>query len=122
QAKYNTWARTNNFESKLPKELKAKREKAEDAIARVKQGTLNNHLKEMPKKEQGVPFTNATFCDAAIEWLIITDQPIQALTNPSFKKMIDIGAHATKGVLLPTRKGTCDNIMTRFKTELMNLK
>ncbi|KAF8484310.1 hypothetical protein JB92DRAFT_3131662 [Gautieria morchelliformis] len=112
KAKYNTWACTNNFESKLPKELKAK----------VNQGTLDNHLKEMPKKEQVVPFTNATFCDAAIEWLIITDQAIQALANPSFKKMIDIGPHATKGVLLPMRKGTRDDIMTRFKTELMNLK
>ncbi|KAF8463038.1 hypothetical protein JB92DRAFT_2776448, partial [Gautieria morchelliformis] len=96
RAKYNKWARTNNFESKLPKALKAKREKAEDAVARVEQGTLNNHLKEMPKTEQAVLFTNASFHNAAIEWLIITDR---ALSHPSFKNMMDIGAHCQDGIL-----------------------
>ncbi|KAF8490585.1 hypothetical protein JB92DRAFT_2754255, partial [Gautieria morchelliformis] len=118
---YNTWAYTHNFESKLPKVLKAKRAQ-EDAVARFEQGTLDEHLKEIPKKEHVVPFTNTVFHDAAIEWLIITDQPIQALTHPSFKKMIDIGARATKGVILPTCNGTCDEIMSKFRMQLTNLK
>ncbi|KAF8499369.1 hypothetical protein JB92DRAFT_2555294, partial [Gautieria morchelliformis] len=119
---YNKWACTHNFDSKLPKVLKAKPVQAEDAVARFEQGMLDEHLKEIPKKEQVVPFSNMILRDAAIEWVIVTDQPNQALGHPSFKKMIDIAACATKGVLLPHSNGTRDEIMNKFRTQLMNIK
>ncbi|KAF8525660.1 hypothetical protein JB92DRAFT_2701432, partial [Gautieria morchelliformis] len=92
------------------------------AVARFEQGTLDEHLKEIPKQEQVVPFSNMILRDAAMEWLIVRDQLIQALGHPSFKKMIDIAARATKGVILPHRNGTHDEIMNKFRTQLMNLK
>ncbi|KAF8527233.1 hypothetical protein JB92DRAFT_2826308 [Gautieria morchelliformis] len=52
KAKYNKWACTHNFNSKLPKVLKAKQAHAEDAVARFEQGTIDEHLKEIPKKSR----------------------------------------------------------------------
>ncbi|KAJ7864517.1 hypothetical protein B0H13DRAFT_1637687, partial [Mycena leptocephala] len=44
------------------------------------------------------PFTDGIFTEAAIEWLIDTDQPIDALTHPKLKVMIDIAARATESL------------------------
>jgi hypothetical protein len=40
----------------------------------MKQGRLDNHLQEMPRKERVIPYTDALFREAAIEWLVATDQ------------------------------------------------
>jgi hypothetical protein len=54
----------------LPKDLKARREKAKaDA-----QMTLDPHLEEIPAKKHIVPYSDALFLRVAIEWLISTDQ------------------------------------------------
>jgi hypothetical protein len=39
----------------------------------LKQAQLNSHLEDIPHKEQVVPYTDASFHEAAIEWLVATD-------------------------------------------------
>ncbi|KAG2056701.1 hypothetical protein BDR06DRAFT_1005615 [Suillus hirtellus] len=91
QGKYWQWAKTNAFIPKLPSNIKAEKEKTAQA-----QQTVN----------------------AAIEWLIATDQPIQALEHPKFKEMIDMASCATQGVKIPGCKITHAEIMQMFKNHL----
>jgi hypothetical protein len=53
----------------LPKAAKAARQKANQTF-------LDGHLKEVPKSERVTPYSDAAFREAAIEWLIATDQVI----------------------------------------------
>ncbi|KAN0111931.1 hypothetical protein V8E52_008021 [Russula decolorans] len=62
------------------------------------------------------------FQQAAIEWLVATDQPIQALEHLAFKEMINVTFHATNGVKIPGRKATRNEIKSMFKKHLMSLK
>jgi hypothetical protein len=48
----------------------------EAAEATLKQSRLDGHLQEVPRKERIVPYTDALFREAAIEWLVATDQVI----------------------------------------------
>ena len=72
--------------------------------------------------ERVLPYTDKLFRQAAIEWLVATDQPLQALEHPKFKDMIDVAARATNGVKLPGRRATRSEIKATFKTNLMKLK
>ncbi|KAF8876423.1 hypothetical protein BD779DRAFT_1449448, partial [Infundibulicybe gibba] len=47
-----------------------------------------------------VPYSDQLFRDAAIEWLVSTDQPLAALEHPKFINMINIVARATNGVVI----------------------
>ncbi|KAJ7730111.1 hypothetical protein DFH07DRAFT_756442, partial [Mycena maculata] len=66
--------------------------------------------------------TDELFLDAAIEWLIATDQPIDTLMHPKFKEMIDIAARATQGVNLPNREQTREAIIKLFHDQMTKLK
>ncbi|KAG1830039.1 hypothetical protein EV424DRAFT_1301465, partial [Suillus variegatus] len=91
--KYRTWAKKNSFESMLPGDVRACKEKAEHD-----QEIITSHLTERKITERIVPYADSLFKQAAIEWLIATDQPIQAFKHPKFKEMIDVAARATNGV------------------------
>ncbi|KAF8234652.1 hypothetical protein L208DRAFT_1260578, partial [Tricholoma matsutake] len=67
---------------------------------------LDSHLREKPQKERIVPYTNEIFHEAAIRWLVSTDQLIQVFEHPSFQNMIHIAAHATNGVKIPDHHQT----------------
>ncbi|KAF9229375.1 hypothetical protein BS17DRAFT_688220, partial [Gyrodon lividus] len=67
------------------------------------------------------PYTDKLFHEAAVEWLITTNQPIQAIDHPSFRKMINIASQATKGVVIPNRKATQAEIIDIFKRQMMRL-
>jgi len=54
----------------LPKDAWKRR----DAAAADKQTRLDSHLKEPLVKERTIPYTDESFCSAAIEWLVSTDQ------------------------------------------------
>ncbi|KAJ7867927.1 hypothetical protein B0H14DRAFT_2246927, partial [Mycena olivaceomarginata] len=84
------------------------------------QQSLDSHLRK--KTDQPAPYTDDLFREAAVEWLIDTDQPIDALTNPKFKVMIDIAVRATEGVNLPTRAQTRQQIIKTFKNQMNKLK
>jgi hypothetical protein len=128
----------NDFETKLPKVLKARREQklAED---RLKQTSIDPHLEERVPKERVIPYSDGSFRQTALEWLIETDQvrfrltvvssfihhinqPIQALEHPKFKEMISVAARATHGVTIPNRKATRNYIMDLFQKNLTNLR
>ena len=138
KSKYNVWCNRNDFESKLPKVVKARKD-AKGSEDRSKQSSLDPHL-EGRRQESFIAYSNAVFREAAIEWLIETDQvtlslflivsdlnnfkmqPIQALENSSFQKMIDVASRATKGVIIPNRKAARKHIIELFKKNLNNLR
>ncbi|KAI0245465.1 hypothetical protein BJV78DRAFT_1111205, partial [Lactifluus subvellereus] len=83
---------------------------------------LDRDLKEMKTSERVIPYTDNAFREAAIEWLISSDQPIQALEHPKFKEMIDLAGRAKNGVKIPGRKRVRTAIMQKFKTYLTTLR
>ncbi|KAJ7834468.1 hypothetical protein B0H14DRAFT_2363802, partial [Mycena olivaceomarginata] len=90
---YQEWAKKNNFESRLPDDPLRP---AIAAKVRLRQQSLDPHLRKKP--DRLAPYTDDLFMEAALEWLIATDQansPVDALTHPKFKIMIDIAARAT---------------------------
>ena len=54
----------------LPKDAEKRRQDAETE----KQACLNPHLTKKRPKERVIPYTDNLFCEAAIEWLVSTDQ------------------------------------------------
>ncbi|KAG2745644.1 hypothetical protein P692DRAFT_201719774, partial [Suillus brevipes Sb2] len=114
---YLKWAKSNNFVSMLPKDAKRRREDA----AADQQSSINGHLKPRVPNERVIQYTDALFREAATQWLIDTDQPIEALEHPAFKNMVDIAARATNGVILPDRRQTRRAIIDLFKQNLTNL-
>ncbi|KAF8232809.1 hypothetical protein L208DRAFT_1211627, partial [Tricholoma matsutake] len=93
---YQTWAEKNKFPSMLLRD--AQKCCRDVQAANEAQSCLDSHLREKPQKERIVPYTNEIFCEAAIEWLVSTDQPIQVFEHLSFQNMIHIAARATNGV------------------------
>ncbi|KAJ7465566.1 hypothetical protein FB451DRAFT_1041388 [Mycena latifolia] len=121
--KYHEWAKKNNFESKLADDVKDRAEAAKaaaEAKVRLKQQSLAPHLREKP--ERPAPYTDQLWLDAAVEWLAATDQPIDALSHPKFKAMIDIAARATQGVAIPNRQQTRAEIIKLFHDQMDKLK
>ncbi|KAF8798470.1 hypothetical protein BYT27DRAFT_7122764, partial [Phlegmacium glaucopus] len=48
--------------------------------------------------------------------------PIQAFDHPAFQKMVETAAHATHGIIIPSRKQTCEAIITTFKQQMKALR
>ncbi|KAI0702200.1 hypothetical protein C8Q76DRAFT_633194 [Earliella scabrosa] len=120
RAAYHKWALKNNFESRLPSDIQA-RKKAEEQ-QKAQQGTLDGHLKDMSTKERNIKYSEDVFRRAVVEWLICTDQPISAVEHPKFKQMIHVAAAATNGVTIPSRKAARAGIMRMFNSELEGLR
>ena len=72
----------------LPKAAKAAKEKQQQTL-------LDGHLKEIPKSEPVKPYSDSGFREAAIEWLIATDQ----VRNPCFYQ----NSHLTIGSISLSR-------------------
>ncbi|PCH45151.1 hypothetical protein WOLCODRAFT_124596, partial [Wolfiporia cocos MD-104 SS10] len=89
---YHEWAAKNNFKSMLPNDIK----KQKEAKQSDKQTQLDPHLRK--RSECIPPYSHLAFRQATIEWLVSTDQPLQALEHPAFRNMIQIAARATTGV------------------------
>ncbi|KAG1906237.1 uncharacterized protein F5891DRAFT_942271, partial [Suillus fuscotomentosus] len=64
--KYRKWANQHSFKSMLPGDVKARKENAA-------QQRINAHLTEH-KAKRVVPYSDKLFRQAAIEWLVATDQ------------------------------------------------
>ncbi|KAF8577232.1 hypothetical protein K439DRAFT_1307506, partial [Ramaria rubella] len=79
------------------------------------QSALTVHFGPAPLAEIVIPYSDERFKQAAMEWLIATDQPIQALEHPKFVEMIDVGAREKNSVKVPTGKATREGIMSLFK-------
>ncbi|KAF8190703.1 hypothetical protein K438DRAFT_1591833, partial [Mycena galopus ATCC 62051] len=57
-----------------------------------------------------VLYSDTLFQQVALEWLIATDQPLDALNHPKFQEMIDVAVRAPNGMKIPGRKGTRINL------------
>jgi hypothetical protein len=70
---YVKWCTSNNFTSKLPKDVAAQKKAREaEEKEKLKQATLEFQSKERPARI--VKFTDARFREAAQDWLIATNQ------------------------------------------------
>lgn len=56
----------------LPKDAQKRRREVQ--AASEAQSRLDSHLREKPQKERVIPYTDDIFREAAIEWLVSTDQ------------------------------------------------
>ncbi|KAI9453639.1 hypothetical protein F5148DRAFT_985456 [Russula earlei] len=115
KAVYQKWAETNRFLSMLPKDAENRRKDAETN----NQSCLDPHPQEKPQNT--IPYTDELFRNAAIEWLMSTNQPIQAFKHPSFQNMIHVASHVTNGVKIPNRCQTRQAIIDTFKWQLTAL-
>ncbi|KAG6894635.1 hypothetical protein C0992_005301, partial [Termitomyces sp. T32_za158] len=115
--KYRKWVKENKFELKLPNDVKKQKADEEHAVR-----TLDNDLQEKKLQEHAVRYTHKVFCQAAMEWLVATNQPIQALKHPKFKEMIDITSRATDGVTIPGQKSMRASVKQLFYSHLKKLK
>ncbi|KAF5347372.1 hypothetical protein D9758_011302 [Tetrapyrgos nigripes] len=115
--KYRNWAKANGFVSMLPIDTQARRKEMEES-----QSTLDRHVQPLLPKETVVPYSDELFLEAAIEWLVETNQPVDAIHHPKFQNMIDIAARATNGVKIPGWKATRRAIINLFKKNLTALR
>ena len=69
QGKYRNWAKSANFLSKLPGDVKKRKKNAEEATR-----TLDRDLREKKTSERVTPYSVKAFRRAAVEWLVATDQ------------------------------------------------
>lgn len=125
----------------LPEDTKTRR--AQVLEETLRQSNVEDHFKPAPKDERSEkiePYSDELFKQAAIEWLIETNQvnsisylpifltvlfvwqPIQAFDHPAFQKMVNVAARATRGIKLPSRKQTRQEIMRMFKEQMKALK
>ena len=72
QEEYLKWAKENDFVSMLPKDCKQRKESA--AAAAVQQTRLDSHLQPVVAKPKPTPYSDQLFHEAAIQWLVNTDQ------------------------------------------------
>ena len=62
------------FLSMLPEDSAARKVAALEAIAKIQQGRVDEHLETVKPGDRPTPYSDSTFQDAAIQWLIQTDQ------------------------------------------------
>jgi hypothetical protein len=96
---YRKWCGSVNFESMLPGDVQARKIKA----TLINQ-TLDDKDLQVEEKNHSEPYSDKIFMQAAIEWLVVTDQPLNAFEHPKFKEMIELASRATNGVKIPGRK------------------
>ncbi|KAJ7675598.1 hypothetical protein DFH06DRAFT_977328, partial [Mycena polygramma] len=118
---YLEWAKEANFTSMLPTDTAARR--TQGAAEKEAQTKLDAHLAPRAPREKIVKYTADVFQDAVIRWIVATDQPISASTNPWFREMIEIASRAAPGEIeIPSRKAVRAGIMRMFKSTLLKLK
>ncbi|KAF6759595.1 hypothetical protein DFP72DRAFT_806404 [Ephemerocybe angulata] len=120
ESKYRRWCSKNDFLSKLPKDIRA-RATAAEAEADI-QGTLDGHVKPIPPKPTIIKYSDAIFQEAAEDWLIITNQPLDALSHPKFQYMVDVASRALDGVKIPEKKNMRASIIHRFQKNVQELR
>lgn len=119
----------------LPEDTKARRAATLEAI--LHQTQVDGHFKVATPEDKPEPYSDQLFKDAAIQWLIETDQvsssisfslsflinsqPLRSFEHQAFKNMIAIAARATKGVKIPPRTAMCDHIIKKFKEQMQAL-
>ncbi|KIL57453.1 hypothetical protein M378DRAFT_63818, partial [Amanita muscaria Koide BX008] len=97
QGLYHRWCKSAGFLSMIPEDAKAWRK----AIANTKEQTqVDDHFHHINLEDKPIPYSDETFKEAAIQWLVETDQPLAVFEHPSFQRMIHIASRvsATRSV------------------------
>ncbi|TDL17402.1 hypothetical protein BD410DRAFT_699017, partial [Rickenella mellea] len=120
QNTYQKWCTLKNFTSKLPKDVKIRKD---EERKRVKQSTLDFPVQDAAtvSATRPRPYSHKEFLQAALEWLIATDQPLRALQHPLFQAMINLAARAQHGVEIPSRAIVRREIIELFNRKLREL-
>ncbi|KAF8338598.1 hypothetical protein F5887DRAFT_889826 [Amanita rubescens] len=116
---YRRWCKKTGFKSMLPEDTKARRAALLEETLR--QTEVDEHFTKQKPEDRPQPYSDKLFEEVAIQWLIETDQPIQAFQHRTFKKMIDVAARATRGVNIPGGKRTREVIVKTFKEQMQAL-
>ncbi|KAF8957947.1 hypothetical protein BDZ97DRAFT_1669110, partial [Flammula alnicola] len=116
---YRKWCKENEFKSMLPEDTKARRAAQLESVLR--QTEVDDHFAKENPEDKPKPYSDKLFEEAAIQWLIEMDQPVQAFEHPSFKHMIEVAGRATQGVKIPSRKQTQQAIVNTFKNQMKAL-
>ncbi|KAG6864146.1 hypothetical protein C0991_012142, partial [Blastosporella zonata] len=103
----------------LPEDSKARQEAVK---ATMTQSQVNTHFHKLDPSEWKILYLDEVFKTAAIEWLIQTNQPIQAFEHPSFINMMNIALQATCGIKLPNCKQTRESIIELFRDQMGKLQ
>jgi len=69
---YRKWCQENNFESMLPEDAKARHAARVETTA--KQTAVNDHFSTQKPEDKPKSYSDLLFEEAAIQWLIETDQ------------------------------------------------
>ncbi|PPQ83391.1 hypothetical protein CVT24_006497, partial [Panaeolus cyanescens] len=120
---YRAWAKAHNFTSMLPSDSKKRREELADATLKLQQTHVDAHFDVAPEKpEPPEAYSDELFNEVAIQWLVETNQPLQAFEHPTFKRMIALAARAIRSdVKLLSRKQTRAEILRMFKEQMKAL-
>ncbi|KDQ11786.1 hypothetical protein BOTBODRAFT_98616, partial [Botryobasidium botryosum FD-172 SS1] len=81
---YLQWCKKHDFVPHLPGIKKR------DSTRSVQQPMSNYAVKVV----KPIPYSDDVFQAAAIEWLLVTDQPLDAFEHPKFKSMLEIASRS----------------------------
>ncbi|KAI9441106.1 hypothetical protein F5148DRAFT_988976, partial [Russula earlei] len=84
------WSKSSNFLLMLPEDSKTRCKEALDKV--MEQSQVDDHFHPTNPDDRPMPYSNEVFKEAALQWLIKTDQPIAAFEHPSFLNMINIAS------------------------------
>ncbi|KAF8262702.1 hypothetical protein EI94DRAFT_1601197, partial [Lactarius quietus] len=114
--RYQKWCEMSNFNSMLLDD--AKKRKLVD-----KQPSVTEHFGPEDRDARPILYSDKALETAALEWIIQTNQPIQLLKHPAFRKMLDITSRATvRGIRLPSPKQSRGQIIKMFKQQMCLLR
>ncbi|KAF6747684.1 hypothetical protein DFP72DRAFT_821472, partial [Ephemerocybe angulata] len=118
--RYTKWCDRNDFLSMLPKAVRARREAIHAAAT---QQTLDGHVQPLPPSTRVIKYSDALFQEVAEEWLIATNQPVEALSHPRFHELIQVAARAGEdGVKIPEKRAVRESIIRRFRNSVKELR
>ncbi|KAG6838993.1 hypothetical protein C0991_006762 [Blastosporella zonata] len=86
------------------------------------QSQVEGHFHKLGPDEKKVLYSDEVFKEAALQWLIDTDQPLQAFEHPLFIRMMEIASRATRGVNIPNCKQMRASIMRLFNDQMCKLR
>ena len=69
--RYRQWCKANNFDSMLPEDTKERRAALLESL---RQTNVTEHFAKAQPEEGPPPYSDDLFKEAAIQWLIETDQ------------------------------------------------
>lgn len=71
QDQYRSWCKKKNFLSMLPEDTKARKAQIKE---KLEQTHVNDHFAKAPPENKPEPYSDELFKEAAIQWLVETDQ------------------------------------------------